>query len=148
MKTRLSCLRTLGLPSAPCHSDQAVYGRVPTVVTPCLNKAQAVHRAGLFYVGFARHVPKRIAALSLATIARQTKTSKDAHAHRGTPQPNRRHLERLLVRRHLQSPGGDGANYLPAVHPPPGRNPHPGRRPRPRPEAPDGEPRLPDGQRR
>jgi hypothetical protein len=46
-------------------------------------------------------------------------------------QPNRRHLERLLVRRHLQPDGGDGADHLPALHPPPGRRCTPWKRARP-----------------
>ena len=48
------------------------------------------------------------------------------HAHRRTSQPDRPHLERLLVRRHLQPAGGDRADHLPAVPAPPRRPAHPG----------------------
>lgn len=50
------------------------------------------------------------------------------HAHWRTKQPNRRHLEFVLDRRHLQPDGGDGANHVPAVPAPPGRPAHPGRK--------------------
>lgn len=41
------------------------------------------------------------------------------HAHQQPSQPNRPHLGRFLVGRHLQPARGHGANHLPALPPPP-----------------------------
>ena len=46
--------------------------------------------------------------------------------HRRNQEPNRPHLGRLLVRRHLESAGGDRADHLPALHPPARRPAHAG----------------------